>query len=72
MTFSKALEEIKKGTKAMRAGWNGRNMHVCLHRNNDDSIITEPYLVMKNPVGDHVIWTASQTDILSEDWMVII
>jgi len=38
MTFGLAIEAMKKGLKVQRAGWNGKNMYLCLLRgsNTDD------------------------------------
>jgi hypothetical protein len=33
-----------------------------------DAISVRPYIVMYTAQGDIVPWTASQTDILAEDW----
>lgn len=35
----------------------------------EHSKMTLPYIYMKTVTGDLVPWIASQTDILSEDWI---
>jgi len=40
------------------------------HRNMTLNIL--PHIRMKTVQGDHVPWLASQTDLLSEDWSMVI
>lgn len=80
MNFGQALEEVKRGKKACRAGWNGRGIFIILQRPDEHSKMTQPYifidttgLVTDNlaaPKG-RVPWLASQTDMLAEDWEVV-
>lgn len=36
-----------------------------------DLFICEPYLQMKNVQGHAVMWTATNADILAEDWQIV-
>lgn len=75
-SFSVALQELKKGKKARRKGWNGKGMWIELQRPDEHSKMTLPYLYLNYPKGDkyhdgcRVPWLASQTDLLEEDWEV--
>lgn len=75
-SFSVALQELKKGKKARRTGWNGKGMWLELQRPDEHSKMTLPYLYLNYPKGDkyhngcRVPWLASQTDLLEEDWEV--
>ena len=72
MTFSEALDAVKKGSKIQRAGWNGKGMHVELQRPDEHSKMTLPYLYMKTADNNLVPWLISQTDALAEDWTILI
>ena len=76
--FSEALEQLKAGYKAFRAGWNGTGLHVKLQTPDAGSKMTLPYIYIEYPVGSkaypagaRVPWLASQTDLLMDDWIVV-
>lgn len=80
MTFGLAVEALKKGLKVTRKGWNGKGMHLflahgedltsCLFKENEPKCVDS--ICMKTAQDTIVVgWLASQTDILSEDWMVV-
>jgi hypothetical protein len=76
MTFSEALEVIKKDAKAghsgnrvTRKGWNGKNMYIYLTI--PPLTMNLPYIVMKTVQNEYVPWLASQTDLLADDWEVV-
>lgn len=71
MTFSIALDHLKSGYKLMRAGWNGKGMWLAVQRPDAQSKMGLPYIYMKTTDGRLVPWTASQTDILSDDWQLV-
>lgn len=87
MTFSEALECLKGGQKVQRQGWNGKGMFLFLVPGSE-FIVNRPPLLgiypegtkisyhahvdMKTAQGDIVPWLCSQTDLLAEDWEVII
>lgn len=83
MTFGEALELIKAGKKAARAGWNGKGMFVFLVPGSVFKVNRSPllgiypegteiryhaHIDMKTADGQVVPWLASQTDVLAEDW----
>lgn len=68
MNFSNALEYLKKGNRIYRTGWNGKGMHLALQAPDENSKMTLPYIFILTVHGDYVPWTASQTDIFSDDW----
>ncbi len=71
MDFGGALDQLKDGNKVARKGWNGKGMYLELQLPTEMSKMTLPYVYMKTAQGDLVPWLASQTDVLSEDWIVI-
>ena len=80
MNFGLALEELKKGNKVRRRGWNGKGIFIELERPDEYSKMTHPYIFIdtigletNNPDApkDRVPWLASQTDMLAEDWQVV-
>ena len=90
ISFSKALDALKKGSKVQREGWNGKGMWLALqkgypqgtpcNKNSSEAYGIEegviikvlPYIVMKTVDDSFVPWLASQTDILAEDWIIIL
>lgn len=84
MNFGKALESLKEGKKATRKGWNGKKQHIELvtnisYKNADEKIINTEHEAIGNKAiafvgtsGVQIGWLASQADMLSEDWEVII
>lgn len=69
MSFSEALEYLKRGNKVARMGWNGKGMWIAMQRPDENSKMSLPYLYMSTVDGKLVPWLASQTDILSDDWV---
>jgi hypothetical protein len=78
MTFGQAIESLKAGDKVTRPGWNGKGMFLFLVENWDFQyqsgnllgLEVVPFIMMKTADDKLVPWLASQTDVLSEDWMV--
>ena len=78
MNFGQALEELKKGEKVARKGWNGKGMwlkFVAYLPDNVETIPNDytclPWIGMKTADNKFVPWLASQTDVLAEDWEVV-
>lgn len=65
MNFGDALRAMREAGPVQRSGWpSGR--HVALHRST--SADEQPYLLVRNPGGDHVPWTPTHGDLLASDW----
>jgi len=86
VSFSEAIEALKKGLRIARDGWNGKGMYLFLigtdmtqqgiggwtYTNGvNDNHELLPFIAMKTADDKAVPWLASQTDILSEDWEII-
>ncbi len=78
MDFGDALALLKRGHRVARRGWNGKGMWINLQIPDAHSKMTLPYLYIEYPIdhpayprGSRVPWLASQTDILSEDWVIV-
>jgi hypothetical protein len=87
MNFSDALEIIKQGGKVARAGWNGKGMFVFLVPGSTFTVNRPPllgiypegaqinyraHIDMRAADGQIVPWLASQTDLLANDWQVVV
>lgn len=79
LDFSRALIGLKQGKKIRRAGWNGQNMFLHLHKNPShvmlpglpEAVVHQPYILMYTVQGTTVPWLASQTDLLAVDWEIM-
>ncbi len=84
MTFGLALEAMKKEQYVQRAGWNGKGLKLALvgkggcYEHGMSEISNLPYIVIIYPQDSKttpnavVPWLASQTDMLAEDWSIVI
>ena len=69
-SFGWALEQIKRGMRVQRMGWNGKGMYIEIFNPNENSKMTLPYIFMKTVDNNFVPWLASQTDLLANDWIL--
>ena len=70
--FAMVYEYIKKGKKVSRQGWNNRHIWIILYnQGNNHYRGFEDFIVMMTTEGKYVPWTPSQTDLLTEDWILI-
>lgn len=82
-TFGRAIEHIKKGGKAKREGWNGKEQYISLGEDikcTDKSIdffifckhndIGSQAILFHGTRGVQIGWLASQSDMLSNDWIL--
>lgn len=87
MNFGHALEILKGGACVAREGWNGKGMFLYLVPANaypaqtgaakaywgaDAKVPYGAYIAMKTAQDNVVPWLASQTDVLADDWSVVI
>jgi hypothetical protein len=72
LEFGSALAALKLGARITRAGWNGRGMWLALQVPDAHSKMTLPYIYMSTVTGDLVPWLASQSDVLAEDWQIVL
>jgi hypothetical protein len=76
MDFGAALQELKRGNKVARSGWNGVGLWLELQTPDANSKMTLPYIYINYPddakttPGARVPWLASQTDMLADDWSI--
>jgi hypothetical protein len=85
MNFSQALEEVKKGELLARSSWKDRGMFIFLVNGSQFKVNREPLLSifeeghdinyrphidMQTSDGSICVWTATQADIMSDDWEV--
>jgi len=69
--FGWAIRRLKNGFRVQRLGWNGKGMYLELQIPDAHSKMTLPYIYMFTAQGDRVPWLASQTDMLSNDWLEV-
>lgn len=87
MNFSEALTAIKAGHRVAREGWNGKGVFVFLVPGSVFKVNREPLLSMlgegtvveyhahvdmKTADGKIVPWLCSQTDMLADDWGIVL
>jgi hypothetical protein len=81
MNFGQALENLKTGAKVARKGWNGKGIFIELQVPDEHSKMTSPYIFIDttglqtentDAPKSRVPWLASQTDMLAEDWAVVL
>ena len=83
MDFGQAIEEVKRGKKIARKGWNGKEQYVELatnvsYKSPNGTVTNVNHKDMGNKTlafvgtsGVQLGWLASQADMLSEDWQTI-
>lgn len=84
LNFSGALELLLQGKRLARHGWNGSGMYVYFvpaahypaqteiaKKEFGETVPYAAYIAMKTRQGYVVCWTASQTDLLSDDWYIV-
>lgn len=72
MDFGEALKMLKDGKMMAREGWNGKHQFVRMQFPDAHSANTLPYIFIVTEQVERVPWTASQTDLLSDDWEPVI
>jgi len=86
MDFGQALGALKAGSRVARQGWNGKGMYLVLQAGGDAShplvedgadVESLPCIAMwtVNANGRRALlhgWLASQTDLLSDDWEIVL
>lgn len=86
LTFSDVLTGLRMGKRFAREGWNGQGMCIFLVNGSNFKVNREPLLSvpgegapvtyhphidMRTADGTIAVWTASQTDILADDWVEV-
>lgn len=67
--FGIALKILRAGGAVARAGWNGKGVQVQMQIPDAHSKMGLPYLYLRTVDGKLVPWTASQSDVLADDWI---
>ena len=75
LDFGMALKALKEGKRVARSGWNGAGQHLQLEKVHTvtpvrDNLCLVPFISIKTVQDTLVPWLASQTDMLSEDWVI--
>lgn len=86
LSFGDTIKMLEVGLKVARAGWNGKDMFLFLVPGSTftvnrppllgiypegTKIDYRPHIDMRTATGEIVPWIASQSDILSKDWVVV-
>jgi len=69
LNFGEALEALKSGKQVTRDNWNGEGMFLELQVPDENSKMSLPYIYINTVDETLVPWVASQTDMLSKDWI---
>lgn len=87
MDFGIALQGLKEGKRVLRKGWNGKDMFLFLVPGSrfevnrapllgiypaGTVINYQPHIDMKTAQGTVVPWLASQSDVLADDWDLLV
>ena len=67
MDFSDALKLLKQGATIRMASWSGSKRIVLMHGSKDLAILPHIGIVTKNNTCG--VYTATNCDILADDWM---
>lgn len=86
MTFSVALDALKKGEKVSRHGWNGKRQFVYLvpasrytamtdaakeFADEDGKVQYGAYFAIRTNYGIMNTWVLSVSDLVAEDWYIL-
>lgn len=75
-SFPHVLAELLAGQtdqiSIARLGWNGVGLRVRLQRPDEYSKMTNPYLYIETPNDTRTPWVPSMSDLLANDWAVIV
>ena len=81
MDFGRAISALKEGERVARKGWNGKGIFIELQEPDEKSKMSSPYIFIDTTglqtdnvaaLKSRVPWLASQTDMLAEDWDIVI
>ena len=67
MEFSEALKLLKQGAVMRRPSWSGTKRIVLMAGSADLEIL--PYIGIVTKDGKYGVYTATNCDILADDWM---
>jgi hypothetical protein len=73
LRFGQALDDLKKGKRVARAGWNGKGMYLGLCQGGGfrDGYRTQDFIYIKTAQDTISPWQPSNGDMLGEDWGVV-
>lgn len=76
MTFGLAIVAMENGRKVARRGWNGKGMFLYIIPSDvsaagDIVFHFGRYIAIKTAQDLVIPWTASQTDMLGDDWEIV-
>jgi hypothetical protein len=73
MDFGEALIQLKRGNRIARATWKDSGISLFLIKTwgYGKSTNNLPFVAMGIKDGNVTIWSPSQTDILSTDWILV-
>jgi len=80
LSFGLAIEAMQLGCAVARKGWNGKGIFLRITHPGATSLMTKPFIYIDtvgletgNPDAPkcRVPWLASQTDLLSSDWVIL-
>lgn len=86
LNFGQAVEYLKQGELVRRYGWNGKGMYLflvsgytikeaihCVYGDGGKAVRDVNDAIYMNTADNKFVpWLASHTDILSEDWQLVV
>lgn len=71
LSFGAALEQVKYGCRAARAGWNGKGMWIAVQEAYPNGEMEHPYIFMSDVNGKRFPWNPNNLDLLANDWCIV-
>lgn len=69
--FADALMGAMDGRRVTRAGWNAGGQYEAMQMTDKSSMMSRPYLYLKNAQNEMVPWVPSQGDLFARDWAIL-
>ncbi len=70
MRIGKAIKWLRRGYCVRREGWNGRTQYLTIVEHEHEGEDCDDYILIVPERGSSMPWTASQTDLLADDWIL--
>lgn len=74
LNFGNVIQGLKhdNSLRYSRKGWNGPNQFISIQNPDKNSKMRKSYLYISPVDGQLVPWLASQTDMLADDWYLVL
>jgi hypothetical protein len=69
--FGEALTHLRAGLHVTRSRWQAQG-EIGLQPPDQQSLMSLPFLYLMTAAHERVPWVASQTDLLADDWVLVV